>query len=309
MQNLPFWLAVTLAAITACKPGNELPEGVQRTGTVRSGTLDEISGIQSGMLNPGAWFVHNDSGAAVVHAIGEDGSDLGAFRVSGAGNRDWEDLAAVPTAGGPVLVIGDIGDNDARRKHVTLYFVREPEPGRDGRFSGTENLLHRLRLTYPDGARDSEALAYDAGSGDLLIISKRDVPPRLYRIPLERALSVDRAELEALGTIRPLRPATRRDLVTFGQREAPWISQPTGMDIDRDGHRAAVITYRSTYLFSRNRGESWQTAFGREPLEIEGPPGPKEEAVGFSPGGDFVLATSEGLGAAVYRLATGTTEN
>ena len=81
-----------------------------------------------------------------------------------------------------------------------------------------------------------------------------------------------------------------------------WVSQPTGMDISPDGRRAAVITYRSLYLFERTENERWPEAFQRAPLEIVGPPGAHDEAVGFSLDGRSVYVASEGVHSTLYRL-------
>jgi hypothetical protein len=101
------------------------------------------------------------------------------------------------------------------------------------------------------------------------------------------------------GTARSLRPPHPADQRKFGKR-TPRISQPTGLDISPDGTRAAVITYRSLYLF-RNPGlEDWAQALQAEPLEIIGPPAKHEEAVPFTPDGQTIVVTSEGVKAPVY---------
>ena len=81
------------------------------------------------------------------------------------------------------------------------------------------------------------------------------------------------------------------------------MSQPTGLDISTDGHLAAVISYRSLYLFERNENESWHAAFRRKPLEFEGPPSNKEEAVSFAgESAQFIMITTEGIPAPLYRF-------
>ena len=84
-------------------------------------------------------------------------------------------------------------------------------------------------------------------------------------------------------------------------RDGQWVSQPTGMDISPDGRWAAVISYRSLYLFEKAQDQDWADALAGEPIELEGPPSLKEEAVGFSRDGDFILVTTEGLPAPLYR--------
>ena len=59
-----------------------------------------------------------------------------------------------PCSGGSCLYIGDIGDNDAKRKRVTIYRVPEPEPTAQQ----PRPLDAVYHLTYPDGAHDAESL-------------------------------------------------------------------------------------------------------------------------------------------------------
>jgi hypothetical protein len=298
-------LAAVLAAVLllpACGERAPGPASITRAGFIQDSSLDEASGMQSGALNPGVYFVHNDDGQPVVYAMDGGGRDLGRFRVNGARNRDWEDITRAPSAYGPLLVIGDIGDNSALRASVTLYLLREPGPGPNRRYAGAVDLLHKIELVYPDGARDCESLAYDPATGDLLLVSKRDRPPRIYRIPLAIALARPRAELEFAGQTVGFRPPTSRDLLKFGARDGPWIAQPTGFDIRPDGRQAAFISYRSIYVFDRAAGEDWPSALARPPREFEGPPERKEEAISYSPAGDLLAVTGEGVPAPVYRV-------
>jgi hypothetical protein len=197
-----------------------------------------------------------------------------------------------------LLVLADIGDNHGLRSKLSLYFVPEPAP------ASPETKLqvsHRLRFRYPDGARDAEALAYDSSSGMLLLMTKRDQPPRLYGLPLDLALWNRELEAEFLGTVPGFRPPTRNDILRHPRRGL-WFSQPTGMDISPDGRVAAVITYRSLYLFTRVESESWAEAFQRQPVEIIGPPAKQNEAVTFSLDGRSIFIATEGRPAPLYRL-------
>jgi hypothetical protein len=263
-------------------------------GKLQSSRLDEASGLQVG---DGTLYLHNDDGRRLFVAS-PNGRELGEVKLDQAKNRDWEDITRVPGDDGPLLVVGDIGDNHAGRKDVSLYFLREADlvsPWQD------VAARHRLRVRYPDGARDAEALAYDPDERLLLILSKRDQPPRLYGIPLDLALWQDEVEAEFLGEVPGFRPPTRSDILRHPGRGL-WVSQPTGMDISPDGRLAAVITYRSLYLFRREPGESWADAMQRPPEEYIGPPGYHDEAVGFSPDGRSIYVTTEGRPAPLYRL-------
>ncbi len=271
------------------------------TGSLASARLNEASGLQASFSYPGDYFIHNDDGETMIYAVNEKGSDLGSVSLVPAKNLDWEDITSVPVDGGRWLVMGDIGDNLARRPYITLYFAREPVPGKNQRYSGVLVLEHRLDLTYPDGPRDCESLAFDPIGKQLLLLSKRDKPAHLYTVNLDTALSQDQLELDFLGNIRPLRPPTITDRAKWGGR-VDWISQPTGLDISADGSQAVLVTYRSVYRFQRGTGADWLTTLQGDPLELIGPPGPQNEAIAYSTDGKSVLVTSEKLPAPVYRV-------
>jgi len=290
------------AFLAACNVEESQSAGMLRTGTIQNAHLDEASGLQSSGLNPGVYFLHNDDGDPRIFAINAKGGDLGSFIVAGARNRDWEDLTRAPSEHGPLLVIADTGDNFARNKSVTLYFVPEPEVGQSGHYTGSYPVLHTLTLRYPDGPRDCESMAYDPSSDRIYLLSKRDKPARIFSISLADALAKDTALLRFDGEVYPFSPPTARDRLNFGPQQVAWISQPTGLDFNADGTRAAVISYRSLYLFNRRQGELWESAFARKPVEFIGPRSKQEEAVGFMSDGHSILVTTEGIPAPVYRF-------
>ena len=293
---------IALPAFTACSPGGQQSAGITITGTIANTSLDEASGMQAAENVSDVYFLHNDDGKAELFAVGPDGADLGRISVAGAENRDWEDISSVPSDKGPLLVIADTGDNFAQYDSVRLYFVPEPEPGADGRYSGSQTVQHVIDLEYPDGPRDCESVAWDPHSDRIYLLSKRDQPAQIYSIAREDALRMDHAKLPLQGVAYPFRAPTQRDLVEFGQRDGPWVSQPTGLDFSSDGRKAVVISYRSLYLFSREEGEAWPAAFGRKPLEFEGPGSRKEEAVTFARGDETIMVTTEGIPAPVYQF-------
>lgn len=277
------------------------PVSLQKTGYLDADELNEASGLQASHAYAGDFFTHNDDGKSLIYMIDETGNDLGSLSIDPSKNQDWEDLTSVPVADGRWLVAGDIGDNFSRREYITLYFAKEPAPGKGGRYTGRMDLQHRLDLTYPDGSRDCEAMSYDPIGKQILLLSKRDKPARLYAVDLETALKEPRAELKFLGTVAPYRPPTLADRARWGGK-TDWISQPTGLDISADGSEAVVITYRSLYRYQRREGEDWLTALQRKPAEVVGPPGPQNEAVAYSVDGKSIYVISEKQPTPVYRF-------
>ena len=277
------------------------PVTMVRTGWLASDNLMEASGIQASHTREGDFFVHNDEGEPVLYAIDESGADHGSMLIVPAKNKDWEDITSVPVAGGRWLAVGDIGDNQAKRKSIKLYFVEEPETGEHDRYSGRLDLKHSVSLRYPDGPRDCESLAYDPVGNQILLLSKRDKPPRLYAVDLETALTKGKTKLKFLGAIAKLRPPTSRDRFRWGGK-TDFISQPTGFDISADGTQAVVITYRSLYRFRREPDEDWLSVFQRKPDEVIGPPSIQNEAISYSADGKAIYVTTEKRPAPVFRF-------
>lgn len=302
-------LFLALVACTACDTQTVdqpvktevLPVTMERTGWLAADELMEASGMQASHARKGDFFVHNDEGEPVLYAIDETGADHGTMLIVPAKNKDWEDITSVPVDGGRWLAVGDIGDNKAKRKSIKLYFVEEPETGEHDRYSGRLDLKHSLRLNYPDGPRDCESMAYDPIGKQILLLSKRDKPARLYAVDLETALSESDAELRFLGAIARLRPPTSRDRFRWGGK-TDFISQPTGFDISPDGMQAVVITYRSLYRFRRKPDEDWLTVLRRKPDEVVGPPSVQNEAISHSADGKAIYVTTEKRPAAIFRF-------
>jgi hypothetical protein len=299
---IPALLLIPLICCNAdesSEPANKPEYGFVVTAILESKELDEVSSIQSG--EGGVFFLHNDEGSPSIYIADTDGRHLGKILIRDAKNRDWESITRIPAESGQLLVLGDTGDNKARYKSAKLYFVAEPRPSASGAYPEKVDLLHKLKVRYPDGPRDCEAMAYDPASNMILFLTKRDQPPRLYGLPVEEALQAGKAELQYLGDVPGFRPPTMADILSSKKR-GPYISQPTGMDISSDGRRAAVITYRSLYLFEREEDESWAEAFQKAPLEYVGPPGLHDEAVTFEFDGLDVYVSTERRPTPVYKL-------
>jgi hypothetical protein len=271
----------------------------QVVGQLESRKLNEASGLQ--MLSNGDFVLHNDEGIS-LYIIDDTGKHRGRILIKESKNKDWEDITRVPGEDGPFIVIGDTGDNKKSRKNVRLYFLPEPAPDKEtGQYPEALTYTHRTKIRYPDGPRDVEAISYEPSSNMILLLSKRDLPPRLYGVPLDRALAEKELVAEFLGEVPNFRPPTRSDILKSPTRGL-WASQPTGMDISPDGRIAAVLTYRSLYIFRRGPEQSWAEAFQGDPVEYIGPPGLRDEAVSFNLDQTSVYVTTERRPAPIHRL-------
>ena len=141
--------------------------------------LSEASGLAMSRRVPGRLWTHNDSGEPVLFALDGRGAVTGQLRISGAKVEDWEAIAVGPCSAGSCIFIGDIGDNEANRRGITVYRVPEPDGA-----TATAAVADALRATYPDGAQDAETLL--VAGGRLYIVTKGETGPvGLYRFPAQ----------------------------------------------------------------------------------------------------------------------------
>ncbi|GAC1629197.1 MAG: hypothetical protein NVS9B10_20060 [Nevskia sp.] len=279
-------LAAALLLTCSCTLLLPQPGGPQ----VESPDIDELSGLAVSRADPTLLWGHNDSGdRARLFRIGAHGEDLGDLPVPGAEAVDWEDIAAFDWQGEPALLIGDIGDNGATRDHLSLYAVSDP-----GRTGTALRLLWQIDFRYPDGARDCEALAVDPIDHAAILISKREHPPRLYRLPLPTRLPLPPgiAIAEALGPVTTLPRAGLGDLVASPVYRR--FDGPTALDIGRAGHIAVVTTYKDAWLYRRADGQGWAAAFAAPPELIRLPHLRQTEAGAISLDGRSLVISGEG---------------
>lgn len=215
----------------------EAPARVTRTGYFASPALTEASGAVASRAQLGVIWTLNDSGNDPdVYAVDSSGRDLGAFRIGGAVNRDWEALGLGPCPKGTCLVIGDTGDNQERRPSVILYRVPEPMVAPVGPVGVRQTAAAQsLTVRYPDGPHDVEGLYVDA-KGDTYLVSKgRSKGIRLFRVGAD-AWSGAEAVADFVESL-PIVPD-----MTIGQ----WV---TDAALSPDGTRVALRTYSAVFFF------------------------------------------------------------
>ena len=235
----------------------------------------------------------NDDGKPRLYALDSAGIDLGSVDLRKAENRDWEDLASFTLDGDPYVVVADIGDNLGKRKKVTLYVAKEPRTSED-----KTRVDWHVDFEYPDGPRDAESAAVDVDRERFLILSKRDIPPALYEVPLK---SDDKVTAKWLGTIDSLPRPARQD-VEFATRTKDWHWQPTGMDISADNRAAVILTYRAIYYYVRQPDQDWFDALNSKPVRVGLGNFRNAEAVAFGDDARTVYVTGEDRHARLLRV-------
>lgn len=198
-----------------------------------------VSRAQPGIL----WTFNDSDNPPDLFATDTAGRALGRWRITNATNRDWEamTLGPGPCPGGRCLYVGDIGDNDAVYRSVTIYRVAEPHVPPTGAVpEDSTPALARVDLRYPDGPHDAESLFPDA-SGNLYIITKpRTGAPELFRVPASAWGRRDTLLLERMDTL-PIDPRIGIE---------NWV---TDAAVAPDGRMVAVRTYGYLYLFHLDR--------------------------------------------------------
>ena len=237
----------------------------------------------------------NDEGKPQLYAIDTTGAHLGRVDLKKSDNRDWEDLAAFELDDEPYLLIADIGDNEARRKKRTIYIAKEPRTDED-----KTKVDWEVDFKYPNGPRDAEAVAVDVENERIFVLSKRDIPPALYELPL-RPDDDKTVTATWLGTIDSLPKPLRRD-VEFAVKLKSWHWQPTGMDISTDNRAAVIMTYRAVYYYLRRDGQDWFDALNSKPIRIGLGNFANAEAVAFGDDRRTVYVTGENRNSLLLRV-------
>ncbi len=257
-------------------------------GRLEDPVIQEASGLARSQRTPNVLWTINDNGAEEwVHGISPRGRRLGEFDLKKSNNVDWEDMASFTLDGEPYLMIADIGDNEARHRKRTLYVVKEPGVKKGDR----EKVDWRVDFEYPDGPRDAESVAVDIDNMRALVLSKRDIPPVLYEVPLKPE-DDDKVTATWLGTIRSLPPPSRQD-VQFAPKTKSWHWQPVGMDFSADNRAAVIMTYRAVYYYERREDEDWFDALNRRPRRVSLGNFQNAEAVAFGNEKRTVVVTGE----------------
>jgi hypothetical protein len=154
--------------------------------------LAEASGLAVSRRTPGRLWAHND-GESVLFSLNARGSVTGRVQLTGVKVEDWEAIAVGPCGTASCIYVGDIGDNEAKRKRISIYRLTEPEGA-----SGTAAIADVFHATYPDGSHDAETLLI-GGDGRMYVVTKGDTGAiAIYRFPaaLRPGASV---VLEAVG--------------------------------------------------------------------------------------------------------------
>ena len=256
--------------------------------TIKDKSIAESSGLVASRTTPGAYWTNNDSGdGPFIYAFDTRGDSFGTFRVTGAQARDWEDIAAGPgpQANKSYLYIGDIGDNDGVRSEVVVYRVAEPVVSASTRkFTknrpGSTEPADAIRLKYPDGKHDAEALLVHPRTGNIYIVTK--------------ILMANPGVYEAAAPFTAGQAITMRRV---GETRVPSLfgGVITGGSISPDGRRVALCDYFQGYELVLPAGHSnFDDIWKQKMTGFDLGKRKQGESIAYRLDGKALLATSEG---------------
>ncbi|MBL7259617.1 hypothetical protein JKJ07_35400 [Actinoplanes sp. LDG1-01] len=242
--------------------------------TVRDERLDELSGM-----------VAVGSGYVVVN----DGSDFAerrkVFFLNAACKvtrtvsypsrpRDTEDLAR-GTDG--TLWVGDIGDNSGSRSSIAVWKLG---PGAKS--------PALFRMSYPDGARDAEAMLVTAGNTPV-VVSKEGGTAGLY-VPTGPLSRKSTTPMRKAGEVTLPTTTTSNPFSFLGRAVI------TGAAASPDGRHVVLRTYADAFEFDVPDGDVIRALTTGQPRQIPLPDEPQGEAITYSADGRSLLTVSEASG-------------
>ena len=166
---------------------NDGYEAAVQTAMISEKNVTEVSGLVCSHGQKDLLWVINDSGnEADIIGLSKQGQQRAIITLDGIGNRDWESMGRFTHEKKRYLVVADCGDNMNILPVCALYIFEEPI------IDQLKDDLQQIKLSpqriihyaYEDGPRDCEAIFVNVQTKEIVLISKRDVPARVYTLPL-----------------------------------------------------------------------------------------------------------------------------
>ena len=280
---------------------------IRELGLIQNKQITESSGLALSTRDPNVLWTHNDSGdVARIFALDLKGRHLGEFIIEDETFHDVEDIVAYEYEGKHRLLIGDIGDNNKKRKSGKLYVIKEPKLKKEHASKPTTiSVSRKFKYHYEDGPQDCESLAIDPRTRTVYFVEKNriwdnDHVATIYKMPWPKKSDDETPIAKAIGSMSfPLEGA-----MTIAQARAqgtiPFMT--TASDMSRDSTRFVVQTYTVAYEYLRTEGQSWADAFKKAPRRLSMPRRRQGESVCYSTDGKSLYLTSEKLPAPLWEV-------
>lgn len=241
MTHYLTWIGILLSFSSGAAEPCKVWSDAQTLTQLPVHTFPEVSGMAASEKYPGRYYFVNDSGdGGKFYAMDLPTGRIQQVEIQGFKGWDSEALTLGPCGKRATCIfVGDIGDNSNRRKFIRIAAVQERDV-----FKTSERPLFHTKLTYPDGAHDSEGFVVTK-SGDLILFSKEfgffsTDPTRIYKTTVQKLMKASNVQLEKIGEMemdgRPLLTVTdaalsadQKSLFLMGYFNAFEISFPTLM--------------------------------------------------------------------------------
>lgn len=255
--------------------------------------VTESSGLAFSGVDKDFLWTHNDSGGKPrLYAFDEKGKPDGQVTLEGIKANDWEDMASY-TDGVPRLLVADVGDNQSRRKTVSIYLFDEPSPKKKRDLKSFQHLVVR----YEGGPRNCESVAIDLVGRRILLLSKSIVFATVHEIPLPRKTSTASSD-EGKDGIARLEVTAK----LVAQLALPMA---TGMDVCPVTGDIWVCSYLHAFRFpalnDSTKPMDLRKVFSQIPQQIDMPKLKQVEAIAVDDKGR-VWVTSEGRPTKLQRV-------
>ena len=239
--------------------------------------LNEISGMAASTVNPGLFWVQNDSGnRPEVYLVDEHLAIKFTVALKGVMNRDWEDIAVGPgpEPGKSYVYVADIGDNLGIFPTKMIY--RFEEPVYDST-SETHQLdlrdFKRIIFRLPGGdVRDCESMLMDPISKNIYILSKED-SAILFRVRYPYAAKSDTSIADNLGKYS--------------------IPKITAGSVAKNGEEILLKNYRRVWYWKNVEHRPIEEVLKAKPIMIPYDPEPQGEAIAWAHDGVGFYTLSE----------------
>ena len=204
--------------------------------------LDEASGAEIAANSDYIWMLNDGGNSSKLYGVSAKGNIKEEVKID-AKNHDWEDLTS-DEAGN--LYIGDFGNNDSKRKNLSILKVENKTLNDKGKID-----VDRISFSYPDQKKfppkkkklyfDCEAFFYFNNNFYLFTKSRVDNDfgkTTLYKVPAKKGKHV----AKLIGTF------------TTCDKMDCWI---TSADISDDGKTVVLLSPKSVWAFTDFKGDDF----------------------------------------------------
>jgi hypothetical protein len=206
MLKWTFWITLPILLQAAdsqakfCRSWSE----PKNEGSLERKSVPEASGMATSRRYPNRVYWVNDSGnkSLLFHST-VSGQNLKTIKIDGVKFRDTEALTVAPCGDDSCVIVGDVGNNNVKKRHLHLYVFKEKD------LNGAEaKPFKTVEFDYPDEPHDAEALA-TLPDGRLILITKEMTlmnlaDPGIYAFEKSQWLEGGKQEPKRIGSL-PIR--------------------------------------------------------------------------------------------------------